>query len=288
MSLFYNPQKSGRGVSKDEVRKSPTEMKPFFRFFEIFGRKFWYITQLNIVYLLLCIPIVTIGPATAAMTHVMRKFILEQPIFVFSEFWSAFKKHFKRTCFLGIVSLSVLVASAYSIFAYSSIVASAPSFQNYFMLAMGMVSGSVFLTINTYVYPQIICLDLPFGSILKNSAILCLVGFKRNVFTVVIFVSVVIAMIFYFPFSIVVVFFAPFSWLAFLCVFNSYPAIQKFIIAPFYEKQGLPNPEIPDFDEKSDSSDEERGKKTALFTDLGGQEIPINKKKVKPTGKIIK
>ncbi|MCL1832270.1 MAG: hypothetical protein FWG45_05090, partial [Oscillospiraceae bacterium] len=78
--------------------------------------------------------------------------------------------------------------------------------------------------------------------------------------------------------------------LAFLCVFNAYPAIQKYIINPHYESTGEQNPETPDFDAKSKKADKNTAsvEKPNIFTDLGGQERPINKKSVKTSGKIIK
>ena len=63
-------------------------------------------------------------------------------------------------------------------------------------------------------------------------------------------------------------------------MFCCYPAIQKFIINPYYEQRGERNPELPD--------EEEEGE--AIFTDRGGTEEEIKKpaKPVKGTGKIIK
>lgn len=71
----------------------------------------------------------------------------------------------------------------------------------------------------------------------------------------------------------------PIAWLSFLAMFTSYPAIQKFIINPFYEQQGLKNPELPDYD----NDDEE-----VLFEDRGGEEAPMKIKKQDRGGKVIK
>jgi len=279
MSLFYNPQKSGRGVSKNEV-----ELKPFPKFWDLFGRKFLYLLQLNFIYLVLCIPLVTIGPSTAAMTHVMRKFVLEQPIFVFVELFSAFKKHFKQTIGVGLVSLMFFVAFGYSMYFYNIQIAEDPYFGNYFMFAMNMVAGAVFLTVNIYLYPQIVCLDLSMRAMLKNSVKFCLLGFKRNVITVLI-TGIVAAVIFTAPVALIVLPLMPFAQLAFLSMFNAYPIIQKYVINPFYESQGKTNPEIIDY---TDFDDKKSGENKNIFTDFGGKETPINKKSVKTTGKVIK
>ena len=281
MSLFYNPQKSGKGVSKKQEK-----VKPWVKFWELFSRKFWYFVPLNMLYILLCVTVVSIGPATAAITHVMRKFYLEEPIFVFSEFWTAFKKHFKlKMVILGIFTLLYVFVFTYAWFDYSVIVAVNPIVENYFVFAMNIVAGAVFLMLNIYIYPQLICLDLRFNSVFKNALRLCLLGGKRNVIMVVVCFTIAVLFIVMFPYCLLLLPFAPFGQLAFLCVFNAYSVIQKYIINPFYETTGERNPEIPDYTFEEDDNDSE---KAALFTDLGGKEQPINKKSVKTTGKVIR
>ena len=63
MGLFYNNNEAGSGVAKRGRQK-----KPFFRFWEMFANKFWTFFKINLIYVLFCLPIVTFGPATAAMT----------------------------------------------------------------------------------------------------------------------------------------------------------------------------------------------------------------------------
>ena len=50
------------------VLKTPHEKKGFFKFWEVYGRHMWKLLEVNLLYLLFCLPVVTIGPATAAMT----------------------------------------------------------------------------------------------------------------------------------------------------------------------------------------------------------------------------
>ena len=73
---FGNYEKPGKGVGKNEREK-----KRFFQFFDLFFRKLGRLVQLNLLYILFCIPVVTIGPATAAMTKILREYTLERPVF---------------------------------------------------------------------------------------------------------------------------------------------------------------------------------------------------------------
>ena len=89
MSLFSKYDEPGRGIPK-----APVEKKGFFKFMEIYGRRGWKLVQLNLIYLLALIPIVTFGPATAAMTKVCRNWSQERNAFVWVDFWEAFRKNF--------------------------------------------------------------------------------------------------------------------------------------------------------------------------------------------------
>ena len=100
MGLFGNHyERAGSGIAKNAPKK-----KGIFRFFEIFGRKFWKLFELNLLYFLSFLPVigavalffavdsqlgtilaaaclvlfaVIIGPATAAHTKILKNFIME-------------------------------------------------------------------------------------------------------------------------------------------------------------------------------------------------------------------
>ena len=109
LDLFHYGR-AGKGVQKGGPKK-----KPFFLFWEIFGAKFWKFFQINLIFFVSCIPVVTFGPALAAMTQVMRKFTIGEPIFVFHEFKTAFKKNFKQSFFVGIFDIALIVLIIYNI-----------------------------------------------------------------------------------------------------------------------------------------------------------------------------
>jgi uncharacterized membrane protein YesL len=217
----------------------------------------------------------------------MRKFVLEQPIFVFSEFFGAFKKNFRKSILMGLASFTFVVAFVISFFITAAAVNVNPGVESYLHTTMNMIAGVVFLSLCLYIYPQIACLDLSFSAMFKNAAILCIAGFKRNVVTILLYIVTFSILVFLLPFSLIALAFAPFAQLAFLGVFNAYPVIQKYIVNPFYEAKGEKSPEIPDYHDTDTKAS--RGTAAAnIFTDLGGSENPVNKKNVKTTGKIIK
>ena len=248
-------------------------------FWELFARKFWKFFYINAIYVLFCLPVVTFGPATVAMSQVMRKFTLEQPIFIFDEFWRTFKRNFKQGLIVGILDIIFILVFVNSFFTYITIAEESQGFFNLAVISVMVATGAFILMMHFYIYPQIACLSLSLKQIIRNSMLLTVYGIGRNLITLLFTILTVIVM-YLFPISLVFLPVLPFAWLNFLMVFNAYPVITKHIITPFYEAKGEKNPEIPDFNE--DEANEK-----ALFEDFGGREAVI-KSKPKPKGKIIK
>ncbi|MGN0688207.1 MAG: YesL family protein [Oscillospiraceae bacterium] len=269
MGLFGNYNDSGAGVSKAAPRK-----KTFFRFFDAFVNKFWVLLEINFIYVLFCLPVVTFGPATAAMTTMMRNIYLEKPQFIFHDFWQAFKKNFQKSFAIGIVDVIAIGLAVFSYFFYVKNLLYNDDYWLFF--ALTMAAEVIFLMMNFFIYPQIVALDLNMPSILKNSLILAFVNLKGNIIALVFFLIYAVLLLYFHVFVLVFAPIVPFGWLGLIAIFCCYPAIQKFIINPFYEANGQKNPELPDYDNED-----------VVFEDMGGKEAPIKMKKEK-SGKVIK
>ncbi len=282
---IYNYRKTGSGVQKGGPQK-----KPFFLFWEIFGAKFWKFFQINLIYFAFCIPIVTFGPATAAMTQCMRKFTIGEPIFVWNEFWTAFRKNFRQGLFMGSVDIILIVLLAFNVNFYYSALMNASDMQTKILLATSLAMGFFVVMMHFYIYPQIVALNLTLPKIIKNSFILMIVGFKRSFAAFFAWLAIAALMVLGFPYSVIAMPLIPFAWMNFIATFCAYPVIQQHIIDPYYASRGEKNPEYSRYE-----TDEE-----AVFEDMGGveapTEIPKEKKKqraeggvkVKTKGKVIR
>ncbi len=259
---FFDYQSSGKGVSKQAPQK-----KPFFKYFEIFGRKFWKIIELNLLFLLFSLPIVTFGPAMAAMTHVMRKFTIEQPCFLFDEFFTAFKKNFKQSIAIGIVDV-LFIASFVVLFI--SLLFSKTGLPDGSLIYLCIFVGvsSIFFMMHFYIYLEIVALNLKMKAILKNSLFLVFLGVKRNFIALLINIAIITLVVLFLPYSIFAVIFLPIGIACFTTVFICYPVIQKYIVNPYYEERGERNPELPPV--AGDDGED------VVFTDMGGKEEAID------------
>ncbi len=69
--------------------------------------KMWDILVISILWLLLCLPIITIGPATTALYYTVVKVIRRERGYLFREFFHSFKMNFLNGMVLGIILMAL-------------------------------------------------------------------------------------------------------------------------------------------------------------------------------------
>ena len=237
MSLFGNYDTPGKGIPK-----APMEKKGIFKFFEIYGRRFWKLIQLNLVFVLACIPVVTIGPAIAGMTKVARNYSQERNAFVWSDFWTTFKKNFKQSFVIGLLDLFFGIALVVGLPVYYSM--AERNSVMYIPLVLCISCMLVFIMMNFYIYLMIVSTNLKLRQILKNSLFLVSLGFKGSMFTLLSWIMVIALIVVVYPFSSFLMLVWPFAFMRFVTSFNCYPVIRKYVIQPYYDERGEDNPEF--------------------------------------------
>ncbi|MBR2088763.1 MAG: hypothetical protein IJ906_16885 [Oscillospiraceae bacterium] len=316
MPLFGNYEKAGSGISKERTQK-----KPFFRFWEILGRKFWKLMELNMILALSALPLVAalaaifylgqrytaaaltiagvmlvvfaaiFGPNLAAVTKILRFFTLEKPCFMMETYWRTFRSCFKQACPLGLIDLLVGASVASAVYVYPQVFeivrqsgeGIAPIYYTLFVLTLSIAIAVLMMSF--YGYLMIVSTDLSFKNVIKNSLALSFLALKQNLLTL--FLSAAVMGFFglltlRFPMVMMIVWiFFPTAYVGFLIVFNCYPVIQKYVINPYYAQRGEVSPEMQ-FAENAGEN---------LFEDRGGTEAPVEpavepKKKGKK-GKIV-
>ena len=270
MGLFGGYENAGVGIPKNEREK-----KPFFKFFEIYGGKFWKMICLNFIFLVFCVPVVTIGPAVAAMTKITRNFTQERPVFLFHEFIKVFKSSFKQSFVMGLIDIVFVLAVVVALPFYFQFAQSNSIFYIPLVICISLIF--IFIMMHYYIYLMIVSTNLSLIKIMKNSLILVCLGLKQSLLTLLILFVEVLALFLLFPYSSFAMPFLPFSFFAFVVSFNCFPVIRKYVIQPYYEQRGEESPEF-DF-RKADSQ-------SAVFVDKGGKEKPLKVTK-KSKGKHI-
>ncbi|MBR6385261.1 MAG: DUF624 domain-containing protein [Ruminococcus sp.] len=298
MGFFSRDYESaGTGIAKNAPKKKGIAL-----FFEIFFRKFWLLFGVNMLYFIFFLPAVisfvalsfikngrivtaiiiamllvftaTIGPATAGMTKIMRSFVLEKHTFIVRDFFRAFKVNFKKALVVGIIDTVVGASVFSSYYVYPGLAEQFNTKLMYIPMIITFSLAFVVMMMNFYIYLMMIATDLSLKNLIKNSFALSFIAMKTNVLTLIIYLVNLVVMFFVFLYMpalfMFITPFVPAAQLWFIVCFNSYPAIQKYVINPYYESMGEINPELTgDYDLEEE----------AVFKDMGGKEQPMEKRK---------
>ena len=148
----------------------------------------------------------------------------------------------------------------------------------YIPLILSISCLIVFFMMHFYIYQMIVSTNLTLMQILKNSFFLVSLGIKSSLYTLLVWIIVVVSLLLLYPYSIFIVPFWPFSFLCFVTSFNCYPVIRKHVIQPYYDARGEENPEFAYLNKNSEE---------ALFEDSQQLEKQTEKPAVKKKGKTI-
>lgn len=130
----YNPPK--KGVSKQDERASV--QTDFVGFFYMLGRKFWNISNLNLIvglyivfvaagiwllsgipwafYTFFAIAVILFGLISSASTYIIRGYVRGDPVYILSDFKYALKQNWKQGIILGIIDFLVIFLLIFDIF----------------------------------------------------------------------------------------------------------------------------------------------------------------------------
>ncbi len=273
-----NYDKPGRGVSKDEAKKSPAA-----EFFSILGGRLGKLIQLNLLFMIpfavvatLCVvlftlpvtrydlmlvkggvtyslslwnfyvvtvPLILLSPFFAGITYVTRNFARREHAFVFMDSKEVIAKNWKPFFINGIFTYIVyFLLSFASVYYFVSI---RENWVNAIPLAVCVMAMIIYVFMQFYVPIMIITFDLKLRQIYKNALIFSVLGLGRNLI-----IAAVTALSLYIIWQslnymlLTVVLVAVFMILigfaahGLLVNFCVYPVIEKYLIIPYY---GDPN-----------------------------------------------
>ena len=238
MGIFNDYTREGKGIDK-----GPDFRPRIVVFFDIYFRKFWNLVLLNLLYILFCIPVVTIGPATAALTKVLRNYAREEHSFIWADFWNTFKQNFWTGFFIGLIDAVALFVLWIDFASYWNMQAS--SIMVTISLTVIMLTATVLLFMNYYLFVMMVTFKLSFKQLLKIAFIFAWVGFFRNLLiTILIAIISAICLVLILgqspagAFIVMFIIFLYFSTCGLICNFITYPLIKKHMIDGYDPETG--------------------------------------------------
>ena len=125
------------------------------RFFNMDNKFFTFMSRvadliiLNLLCIVCCIPVVTIGPSIAAMFYVTLKMVRNEESYIVRGFFKSFKQNLKQ----GIVINLIMLAAAILLYFDISICRSTPGTIGKVLMVLFMMILVVYLMIFLYIYP---------------------------------------------------------------------------------------------------------------------------------------
>lgn len=134
---------------------------------------------LNILWLVCCVPVVTIGASTTAMYHVIRHWQKDSVSSIMRDFFQSFKEDFKQATPVYLILLIPTVAvvmNAMLIFNPENS-AAVPSY----LLVIWFISALILLFISSFVYPVMAFFADSIFKTLRNAMVLALANLPRTI-----------------------------------------------------------------------------------------------------------
>ena len=221
---YYNP---GPGIDKNAPPKKGIAL-----YIELLTVDFWGFVTLNMLYVICCIPVLTIGGATLAYTELCCKLIRKEHVFIFPDFFGSLRHNFKRGILLGLV---LLLISFDLLIIYTNVVSymdKGLGNQGVVFWAIAGIFSMLLTSLTAYLVPIMANLELDFLFQLKNAFILTIAGGWRTLAVSAFNIASFALTFTFFPFSGIVLFIMGFYILIFTNCFFTWPLIEKYVVLP--------------------------------------------------------
>ncbi|MBO1513422.1 YesL family protein [Metabacillus bambusae] len=192
--------------------------------FNLDGRLFRFLSRvidlviLNFIFLLFCMPIITIGASITALYSVLIKMVRDEDKYVVKSFILSFNKNFIQSTIVWFIML----AAGFLLLANFLLLGSLSGVPKLFFVSMLIMFGFVYLCILLFIFPYMARYEDTIKKSLLNSL---LIGVSNYLYLLLLLSLSVIPVIFTFSSSIGFLsglYFGTFGGFAFLSFINSY------------------------------------------------------------------
>lgn len=151
---------------------------PIMRFLTKVADLMW----LNILAIICCIPIVTIGPTMTAVHYVALKMYRNEEGYITRDFFKSFKTNFKQALIIWLMMLLffiVMLGDVYIIF-FSTL--EFPKMLNAVLMAIGVLV----LVVTTYIFPVLSRYNNSIKNTIKNGCIMSILAFPKSILMIIV------------------------------------------------------------------------------------------------------
>ena len=244
MRRWYEPRKDRPDLERSAIRK-----RGFVGYMDMLWREFFELLKLNLLFVLSCVPIITIPAALTAMHRITSVMVRDENHFLWPDYWKAFRRDFWKSLGGGAAIAAVMALFVLSTVFYYNLM----QVNKVFVLLAGFAACVVLLTlcVSFYFFPMLAMVDLPLGALLKNSMALVFGNIGKTLLALL-------------PYSFIFAALIMFSFVASITTYLTYPAIEARVMrreeghAAGELYQTLPQQEQPEVQLRSAGLDELR------------------------------
>ena len=183
------------------------------KFFTFMGRVADLII-LNLLFLLCCIPIVTIGPAITAMYYVTMKMVRNEEAYIARSFFKSFKENFKQGLGIWLIALVLIILEFMDFIIMKQLSGGIYTVVKYGLLVIALIM----VMILQYVFPLLAKFVNTVKNTIRNALLMSLRHLPYTILMLLISIAPIVAMLFntmIFSYGILAYFLLGFSTLAF-------------------------------------------------------------------------
>lgn len=161
---------------------------------------------LNFIWIIFCIPIVTIGVSSTALYYTFHKVLKNSEGTLWNTFWNTFKSNFKQGILLWIIYLFIFSLFGIDIY-FTYILSKSIPIMSFLLLIIPVIAIFTFVC-SIYSFAYISHINDNIGTVLKNSVLICVMNLPYTLLLVIGFVFCIFS-IAYFSFGPLLIFVLP-------------------------------------------------------------------------------
>lgn len=179
-----------------------------------------------------CLPLITVGPAQAGMTYVLRNYSREEHAFLWWDFKEQALKNFKQSLIVSLINAAVTVIVFLDVYLYRQfsnvnpmLITAATTFM--------VIAYIIFMMMSMYIYPMMVTFDLTIRQLYKNAFLFAILKFFPNLLILIV-VFLLVFLSFYFSpvIGYLLFIFILMGLTSFITNFYVYSKIDKYMIQP--------------------------------------------------------
>lgn len=192
--------------------------------------------------------LLTFGLVNVGTAYIVRNMVKGEPVFPWHDFWYAVKRNYKQALIFGAVDAGIVALLSWNLY---TLISTTSNFLASMMFWSNVVLFILYFFMRYYMYIQMVTFKLSIFKMLKNSLIMSLLGFKRNILAflgIILVIFLELVLMFgtggiLIPFAVAAPLLCLFSMFSYMKVYAAYPKIKQYMIDPYLEEHPEEKPE---------------------------------------------